>query len=315
MGIKRRKVPQMLWLLWIAALCLSVGVLAATILAWQSSGSRTVSLAVAALIGATVLFWVQIKFELGSQEQVETTEVQFEVEYLSSGDGNKERLRILDSMARESRRELYSYGTQDLIYRGHLKTLDGIQETLVKEYAVSDVLLFFRRIGFDWQLTLTRAYNLTQGGVFQIPHGASKPGDYEEVTDDSVQSLAKAASFVSFHQMSGGFKLPPRTQITLVNGEAPALAMKNDFGELRFDITLADGTRQRPDPDEIGADVLGRTRLVWSVIVVITNRQSRLYRYHRDAAKYSRWRTWTAENLKWWLTSSPTSIWEPGKGW
>jgi hypothetical protein len=288
-------------LLILAALGLVVALTAAIAFALSSPASKTIALATAALFGAAALFILQLLLELRASKESDFVSVEFTV------DRAKPVLRqwrypVLGPPWRLA----YEEGASAWLAQNSPAAFSGDRERLTHDFALAEILLFFAREQFDWQLAKTSFTGSTFGRLVTT-RPVSKKDDCTEVGPaDFAAALRKAGSALAGYELltfpGRPVCFPPDTTMILSDS---SLTLSNPFGSLQFSLVpsgslshMKPGTDSAEVPTLPNGEPQFETRLVG---IRIINGQAALYSQHRDAAKQAAWRKRVISELHSWF--------------
>ena len=180
----------------------------------------------------------------------------------------------------------------------------GDREQLTYDFAVAEILLFFARAQFDWQLATTTF----KGATFRMDtiEPVSKKDECTEFGPaEFAAALKKAgnalADYKSLMFPSRPVCFPPDTALIASRN---SLTLSNPFGSLQF--TIVPGSLSQMEPENRIAEVTtlenGEPRFEGRLFGIrIVNLQTALYSQHRDAAKQAAWRKRVISGLHSWF--------------
>ena len=290
--------PPLKVLLCLVAAGLAVGLAAAMTVAWSSPGSKTIAIATATLFGAALLFGLQLVFELRPLEERDFISVEYTI------DRDIPRIRQwLFELGSATGRLHYEHEVSDWLAKNRPAAFsDG--ERLMTDLALAEILLFFARKQYDWQLIPTRFVGRTFGTA-EISERISKSNECTEFRPEDLGSvLSNGGNGLAEFRMwpiGGGICLPPHSAIVLRGRE---LTIANRFGALRFELVPSAGvSHMKPKSGgEVPQLSDGTAQFETRVMGVrVTNTRSGLYSQHRDVAKYEVWRKNVVSGLHEWF--------------
>lgn len=286
-------------LLILALLGLGVGLTAAIVLAWSSPASKTIAISTATLFGAALLFLLQLAFELRASEESDFVSVELTV------DRAQPLVRQWHHAGRGAPWRLgYEHDASEWLAKNSPKVFTGDRERLTHDFALAEVLLFFAREEFDWQLARTTFVGSTVG-TQMMTQRVSQKNDCTEMSPASLaQALTRAGNVLAGHEISvvgGAVCFPPGTTMILNDS---SLTLSNPFGSLAFVLVPSGGVSYMKPGTGGGVPKLpsGEAQLETRLVGIrITNRQAALYSQHRDAAKQAAWRKRVVAGLHSWF--------------
>lgn len=275
-------------------------------LTWENSGSRTFSLAAAALASALLVFGIQAYFELQPSE----TKTFITIEY--TVDRSKPEIRQ------------WSYG-QFLGSRIHIETgaskvytelhpgeipMDDVGFTniqrLMVDLAVVSTLSYLAHEQFDWQLIKVQ-YRGRRGDMMTLTSAASAPDQCHQLTSDAVRRKLErvgnpfaAARLFSHQQVC----LPPGSQVEL---KRDAILIDTPLLALRFDFAASgSGNFVKPGGDEAPVLGDGKPQFVTSFVGLnVTTAYSRIRAQNRQMQKYKDWALRVVTGAQEWFENAP----------
>jgi hypothetical protein len=284
----------------IVALLVALG--AVILFAIPNTASKTIVLATAALSGAALLYLVQLCLELRSTKESDFISVELTI------DRTKPVLRQW-RYSRESGyptvwRLHYEEDASKWLAQNAPTAFSGDREQLAYDFALAEILLFFARAQFDWQLATTSF----KGAKFRMEtfEPVSKKDDCAELGPAEFAAALKRAGNALADYKSLMFPnrpvcFPPDTTMTV---SANSLTLSNPFGSLQF--TIVPGSLSHMEPEsriaEVPALENGEPRFEERLFGIrIVNRQTALYSQHRDTAKQAAWRKRVIDGLHSWF--------------
>lgn len=288
-------------LLIVAGLGLIVALGAAIGFAFQNPASKTIALATATLLGVAALFGLQLFLELRGSEEPDFVSVELTL------DRAKPVLRQWRYSAHggsAAGRLTYEEGASAWLAQHSPTAFSGDRERLTYDLALAEILVFFARQQFDWQLATTSFKGSMFGQVTVQP--VSKEGDCTQFGPaDFAAALRKAGNAFAGYEslMFPGRRvcLPPDTRMTVTSS---SLTLSNPFGSLQFTLVpgslahLEPRTGNEPSPSLPNGEPQFETRLFG---IRVVNRQTALYSQHRDAEKQAAWRKRVISGLHSWF--------------
>jgi hypothetical protein len=280
----------------LALLGLGIALTAAIVLAWSSPTAK-IAIATATLFGAAVLFVLQLAFELRGSEESDFVSVEFTI------DRARPVLRQWRYTSGPPYRLHYEEGASAWLAKNSPAAFSGDRERLMHDFVLAEILLFFAREQFDWQLAKTTF----AGSTFKetTAHPVSKEDDCTKVRPaDFAAALRRAGSALAGYEFlifGDAVCFPPRTTMILNDS---SLTLSNPFGSLQFTVVPAGGViymepgTGEPSPTLANGEAQFETRLVG---IRIVNRQAALYSQHRDAPKQAAWRKRVISELHSWF--------------
>ena len=195
-------------------------------------------------------------------------------------------------------------GTSAWLARNVPTAFSEHRERLVRDFTLAEILLFFARAEFDWQLAATTLRGSM--GTMTTAQPVSKEKDCTRVCSaDFVALLKKTGNVLAGYDfptpLGGAVCFPPGTKITPTEN---SITLSNPFGSLQFvvepsgDILFSEPGTNEPSPLLPNGESQFETR-VFPLRVV--NRQNALYSQHRDAAKQAAWRQRVINGLHSWF--------------
>ena len=192
-------------LLILAGLGLAVALTAAVTFALSNPASKTIALATAALVGGAALFILQVLLELRASEESDFISVEFTV------DRAKPVLRQwrYSTLGRPAWRLPFEEDASAWLAKNSPATFSGDRERLTHDFALAEILLFFAREQFDWQVTKTTFAGSTFGRLVTT-QPVSKKDDCTEIGPaDFAAALRKASSALAGYESWLMFPWPP----------------------------------------------------------------------------------------------------------
>jgi|SRR5947209_3025734 len=196
-------------LLVLALVGLSVGLAAAIVFAWSSPASKTIAISAATLFGAALLFLLQLAFELRASEESDFVSLEFTVD----------RAQPLVRQWRHSAsgagwRLEYEHDASEWLAKNSPTAFTGDRERLTHDFTLAEILLFFARQEFDWQLAKTTFVGSTFGTQVMTQR-VSKKRDCTEMSPAKLaEALTRAGNVLAGYELwavGGAVCFPPGT--------------------------------------------------------------------------------------------------------
>jgi hypothetical protein len=264
---------------WVGGISLIVTVVCAACVVTANAGSRNLVLSGGALLGACVIFMVQLWFELQESTTAEDFPIEFTTDY--------ETKSIRSRQPHPAYRNLFVEDAASKILSvasAPLKKEDALKIT--GDLAVLSVLSYLIEEQFDWQL------NSTVYKIGSVTYGKSEPlSAPHECTHFSVDQLRGKLTqagnmFANAENIGMGIVslcLPPNSTIDVT---ANSVVLTTRVCQISIDLSFAAG--HFPDPRN-------------ATVVMGTRATVRYYAYRaqaRDLIKYQAWAKRLVEGLK-----------------
>lgn len=251
---------------------LSIVIITTILLAWNNVGSRNLALATGTLLAASVLYVIQLPFELRRTTERDRVTTEFTV------DRAKPKIRqwLYVSPGERIGAEV---GASEWLAQRDAGAFERDREKLTSDFMIVSLIRFLGFKEFDWQLR-----RVTFGGIsgtIGLTQGVSKPHECTEVTHDELASQLERASnlFAGSLGRMRSLCLPPNSIVELTER---SLVIRNPLCSVAFDVELP-GSVMFMKPTG-GAHYETRP-----VGLNVETTYHALRANHRDIAKYRDW--------------------------
>lgn len=247
------------YVLWAGGVSLVITLAAALYVVLANSGSRNLALGFGALLGACVIFGVQVYFELQGSSNATDLPIEFSIDH--------EALALRSPKAFQP--------VSGVLYRNFLaeneasKIFASIKPPLASEdapkvardLALISFLAFLAEEQFDWQLNAI-IYKTTFGtSMFWEP--LSAPNERTRVSLEDLQTLLQASGniFAGMSQLGfrNSFYLPPNSSIHVSSN---SVRIHTQVCEILFSIREPFSSMHHFDPHRLAASIQARTPVV-----------------------------------------------------
>lgn len=279
--------------------CITLALVCTLVLAIANSGSRNLALASGTFLAASVLYFVQLFFELRSEEQV-TRIMPLRVRL----DRQENRIGYLQYLGESHP------GAGSETWAGRWLFEKGKTSDIKK--AANDILLFdvFALLtgGLPfWEGEMLTHVDPDTGHRSFQGSGVIKPGDAYYDFRLIKAKFTKAQNLLADYEKLmwlPQWYLPPRTRFDV---NANSLELKNPFCSIRFTIEdLGRSSSNAPGTMEAPEISPGVPRYIWHDFgVTITTRISRYRAHHRQKEKYQKWLSLMTSHVEEVLTPPP----------
>jgi hypothetical protein len=305
----------------VGLVALVTGVIFLTVFAFYTSGaSRNISLALGTLLGAAMLLWIQLQFELRGSRTSEFISTEF------TYDLAKPALRQWQYPVSLSERAGNELSASQHLSATHPEKFTGDQparDRLVRDMSIFSLVTYIVTKQHDWQTMRRRAK--IQDGSIEFFQWTSRPEDCSFISDDTIRHmLQKAENPFADVRWSPDVTwrptcLPPKTIIRI---EPQSLVLKNPFCQITFRLAETTAITSVPPRDaviELKARGItnitlpdGTARFVtYDAGFDVEVKYSAIRAQHRDQQKYATWAREMIDGARNWFESRPNA----GENW
>jgi hypothetical protein len=212
--------------LWVNLTAILVAVITAGIIVWNNAGSKNLALSVAAFVGVTVAFLIQLPFELNRSVSNETIGFEYTIDRAQP----VIRQWIYDS-AQSGWRLIAEVEASNWLAKTRPEAFAQLadRDKMGLDLSIYSLPSFLTHEEYDWQLQ-RKSY-----GRFQTAQSMSKLEDCSSYTDSDIeQQLTRAGSMFAGAPVKillGKLCLPPKTRLEI---SQDTLSLTNSFCQLIF---------------------------------------------------------------------------------
>ncbi len=294
---------QIVLILNIAAIVISLAT--AGVVAWTNAGSRNLALAVGAFAAATLLFLIQLPFELQRSDVKDRISTSITIDLATPE--IRQWAYSPTSASWATWRMPIETGASSWLAANNATAFNGDRAKLTADFVLYSLVRFFTAWEFDWQLRNV-TYKGTGSGMIMTTNPQSKPEECTTLTAAQITALLTGAgnSFARVQPaISGGRSicLPPDSTFEV---REKALVVRTPICQMSFTVDLADAISysqpgsggQTPQLPSGGA----RYETRWVGFDVETTYFA-LRAQHRHSAKYREWCTRVISHAREWFES------------
>jgi hypothetical protein len=238
--------------LWVGGIGLLAALGCALYIVWSNAGSRNLALGLGALVGACVIFLLQLMFELQSVTTTTDFPIEFTMDYKNKSVRSPKAFRQNSYV---SYRNVFTEQNASTI----LATIDPPRTkddapAITRDLAIISIISFLTDEQFDWKLN---AINYrTSMGQMTLSEPLSKPAECTAVSGDTIRLKLKAAGnlFADLPHpgMRNSFCLPPHSTIDIT---VNAVVLRSLVCEIAIAIREPFSSMTTIDPHSVAAAV------------------------------------------------------------
>ena len=289
--------------LWVGGAGLLIVFVCGAYLVWANAGSRNLALGLGAVLGACVIFIVQILFELKPTSTVADFASDYTIDYQEKTVRNTKSYISPSYGFVSMRNGFLEQSASHILAQSNPALTKDDAPRIARELSILTIISVLLNEQPDWQLD-SAVYRTTLG-TMTTWHQLSKPNECTEITIDGVQRKLKAAGNMFAGSISDGvskfFCLPPNT---LFDVSQKAVILEGLICNISFTLNEPFASMSTIDPNEMAKALATGTAIKASVPqlpdgsprylnVTITGRAavnfSALHAQDRNLAKYQAW--------------------------
>ena len=271
-------------------------------IAWINGGSRNIAIAVGALVGATLIYLIQLPFEFQRSTRFETIGTDITIDRLHQiirpwnyGLGAPWRIGI-------------EKNASDWLVKTSPMAFSNDRDKLTYDFLIFSLLSFCTTNEYDWQLE-RRAYR-SGSGTITTTHGPSNEKDSKVLLEKDLRTALSLADN-AFSQaplliMTGRLCLPPKTELTI---SGKSLTLRNPVCQIRFTFDRLVLDLRNPATAEIEVAKLPNGEPQFetrNVGIVVETTYFALRAQHRQKRKYEEWATRLVNGAREWFENGQT---------
>jgi len=279
-----------------------VAIVTAIIVAMNNAGSKNMPLAVAALVGVTIGYLIQLPFELSRSVSHETIGLDLVIDrlqpvlrqwvYSNSGAGWRIGAEV---------------GASNWLTQKDPKAFDQLEQRdkAAKDMLLFSLLSFVSAEEFDWQLE-RKSY-----GSLQTTRGVSEPRECSSFAEPDLRERLRSAhndfADAPFIVASGKLCLPPGTTLEI---SADTVTLQNPFCRIVFVAEHPSHAILNVDPESHGYIPLPSGEPRFEIRTMGLNVETTFFALraqHRDSGRYRAWAARIVDGARAWFAPGDRS--------